>query len=95
MAEKEDDPTKPDVGLLLFRHAFGFFVDGWMLMLALGVAHASSRVVPALGYWQSTFLAWVLEGIVVTGHVELRERIKKLGKIVDPGNYWPWGRTAK
>lgn len=84
---KSDDPTDPNknpLGLLV-RSASNFFIDGWLLMLAFGVVHASAHGVPALGYWQSTFLAWVLAGIAASGNVELVQRVKNLGKLVKPG----------
>lgn len=80
-----NDPTKPegrDLWFVLASGATNFFVDGWLLMLLFGVLHASSHAVPAFGYWQSAFAAWVFAGIASSGVLHLNQRIKQLGRLV-------------
>lgn len=58
----------------------GIAIDGWLLMLAIGVLHAERPIVPTFGYWQSTFLAWVIAGIVGTGLITVSQRVRRIGK---------------
>ena len=67
---------------LLFQRIVEFFADGWLLMLAIGVVHAEDHVVPTIGYWQSSFIAWVLAGIALTVHGSTLAKINKLGELV-------------
>lgn len=76
------DPEGDEPLRLLSHHASEFFLDGWLVMLAFGVAHGSAKGVPAFGYWQSAFMAWVVAGLASTGNLGLTARVKKLAKMV-------------
>ncbi len=83
------DPTLPKDGEGVYTLAgtiANFFADGWLLMLLFGVLHASAHIVPAFGYWQSAFAAFVLMNIVGSGTWELTQRVKKLGRLVQVQN---------
>lgn len=42
----------------------GCLYSGWMLMLAVGVAHAEwIRVLPTIGYWWAVLLVLLLRGV--------------------------------
>lgn len=58
----------------------GDLSDGWMLMLAFGLAHSAAPQVPAFGYWICVFVSFVLAGIVA-GPVGRRDMIRN-GKLV-------------
>lgn len=73
-----DDPTKPDPHVILI-YIGGIFLDGLMLMLLLGVLHASAHIVPAFGYWQSFFGAYVLG---LSDSFLVWARVQKLGRLV-------------
>lgn len=85
MTSKVKNPTDPSGNepyKSLVHSAFNVFFDGWMLMLFLGVAHASARAIPALGYWQCLFGAWVFAGFCGSALTPVTERIKKLATLL-------------
>lgn len=41
----------------------GYFADGWLTMMAFGLVHSEDKGVPALGYWVSVFVAFVVSQI--------------------------------
>ena len=57
---------------------FNYFVDGWLLMLAFGVAHAAAAGIPPFGYWQSFFFAFVIAGLAGTGVSGVDAKVKHL-----------------
>ncbi len=82
----KNDPTAPkghiEVTTAICVRAGNFFGDGWLLMLVFGVLHASAKGVPAFGYWQSTFAAWVVAGLSSGALTPLDARVKKLGQMI-------------
>jgi hypothetical protein len=47
----------------LLGNALHALLQGWMLMLAVGVVHEQwLRSVPTIGYWWAVLLVWLLRG---------------------------------
>ncbi len=76
MSKPEADGTTALADLAL--SAANHFFDAWFVMLLFGVLHASDRAVPAFGYWQSLFLAYVAIALVGSGNFSVMQRMKKL-----------------
>lgn len=73
-------PTEPASEALtdLIGHYANVFFDGWLVMLLVGLLHASGVAIPALGYWVSLFTAYVLAGLCGTATYPVLRRVKKL-----------------
>lgn len=41
-------------------------VDGWLVMILLGVLHSQDAAIPALGFWVSTLAAFVLSFVTAS-----------------------------
>jgi len=54
------------IGAWLLGHVVNFFLamfGGWMLMLAVGVAHGEwITQLPTIGYWWAVLIVWLLQG---------------------------------
>lgn len=82
MSKNPTDPEGEESIKVLGRAIYEFFIDGWLVMLAFGVAHASAKGVPAFGYWQSAFIGMVVAGLTTTGNLLVSSRIKTLGTML-------------
>lgn len=87
MSESTTDPDKPpwsDAIAVLVGQAAEAFTDGWLLMLAIGMAHSYHHSIPTFGYWPCVFFGWVLAGLAATGVAPTRRilegRLKRMGR---------------
>lgn len=46
-------------------HAIASLMDGWFLMLGVGVIHARwITALPTVGYWWAVLVVWLLKGVL-------------------------------
>lgn len=79
MTSKANLNAAEGIGALV-GYVVSALVDGLGVMLACGIAHSSARGIPAFGYWESVFFAFVASQITASGTQTLALRIKKLGR---------------
>ena len=65
---------------VIFGYGIGALIDGWLLMLAVGLAVGSGAKIPAFGYWVCVFFAFVIAQIVGTSLVSTTLKLNNLGK---------------
>ena len=79
------DPTAPTAaeawGSLIIR-CTALALDAWLLMLLFGVLHGARGALPAFGYAQCVFTAFVVHLLVSHGSRDAIDRVKKVGGLV-------------
>ena len=74
----------------LLAYVLTLALNAWFLMLLFGVLHGSADWMPAFGWWQSLFAAFVLTRFTELGTAPILNRVKKLtptyGKKTTTGN---------
>ena len=79
------EPSKADLdgsdkAALVLGYGASALIDGWLVMLAFGLAVGCGAKIPAFGYWACVFFAFVAAQVFGTSLGSTTLRIKNLGR---------------